>query len=155
MALDHTMLCVRATGWLRQNGGVVVCGEMGAWACAERPDVIGWDFQGKSTVLEVKVHRGDFLADKHKPWRKDGVALGQRRYYVAPKGLIDPSELPDGWGLVVAMGACSLRKIVQSAEHEPNLLAERVLLTQVCRYMWNESYRLKHFVDVSGVRPVK
>jgi len=66
---------------------------------SETPDVIAWH-GGASILIECKVSRSDFLAD-HRKWfrnrEKDG--MGDTRYVAAPKGLVTPDEVPDGWGL--------------------------------------------------------
>ena len=70
----------------------------------ETPDVIGFR-DGKSTMIECKVSRGDFIADKKKVCRHyESIALGDWRYYCAPKGLIAPDEVPTDWGLLEACG---------------------------------------------------
>lgn len=51
-------------------------------------------------MIEVKVTRSDFLADRKKPHRQGGKGMGSWRYYMAPEGLISVGELPDGWGLI-------------------------------------------------------
>ena len=52
-----------------------------------------------TVLVECKVSRSDFLADKAKPHRHVG-GIGNWRYYMAPEGLISPNELPEKWGLV-------------------------------------------------------
>ena len=53
------------------------------------------------TVHEVKVSRTDFLADIAKPDKRGGyLKIAARLVYVAPRGIIDPDEVPDGCGLV-------------------------------------------------------
>lgn len=53
------------------------------------------------TVHEVKVSRSDFMADLANPDKRGGyLKIAARLVYVAPLGLIDPSEVPDGCGLV-------------------------------------------------------
>lgn len=65
------------------------------------PDAIGWKGKCHSVMVECKISRADFLADAAKPWRvKPETALGCERYYLAPAGMIRPSELPKGWGLL-------------------------------------------------------
>ncbi|HSB76357.1 MAG TPA: hypothetical protein VLC12_11955 [Terriglobales bacterium] len=69
------------------------------------PDAIGWKGKCRSVVVECKVSRADFLADRAKPFRQDPqIALGCERYYLAPAGLIAPGELPPGWGLLECAG---------------------------------------------------
>jgi len=56
------------------------------------PDAIGWKKACHSVLVECKVSRADFLADREKP------------YYLAAKGLIRIEELPAGWGLLEICG---------------------------------------------------
>ena len=57
-------------------------------------------------VFESKTSRADFKADQKKWHRKPGRGMWSQdvsdHWYVAPSGLIEPDELPDGWGLLVA-----------------------------------------------------
>ena len=53
------------------------------------------------TVHEVKVSRPDFLADLDNPDKRGGyLKIAARLVYVAPKGIIDHAEVPEGCGLV-------------------------------------------------------
>lgn len=52
-------------------------------------------------MVEVKVSRSDFLADKRKKFRgnpKPGV--GDWRFYLSPEGVVNEEDLPEGWGLL-------------------------------------------------------
>jgi len=79
--------------------------EYGSYASYEHPDVLC--YHGSLTNLyEIKMSRADFRADFKKPHRQSGPTprfqyphLGVYRYYVCPEGLIQPDELPTGWGL--------------------------------------------------------
>ena len=80
---------------------------------AENPDV--WATNGyHTTLVEVKTSHSDFLADQKK-WSRSKAAelsdkqLGNYRYYLCPEGMIDESEIPDKWGLLVYDG----KKIVK------------------------------------------
>lgn len=67
-------------------------------SAAENPDVFG--LRGdKSICIEVKVSRSDFKNDIKKPHRSTG-GIGLTRYYLCPKGLINSSEITNGWGLL-------------------------------------------------------
>lgn len=69
------------------------------FAGLESPDIFGIR-SGNTVLIEVKVSRSDFLADKKKPHRAhDFDGLGQFRYYLCPSGLIRPDELTK-WGLL-------------------------------------------------------
>ena len=66
----------------------------------EQPDVLGLTAYGKSIIVEVKVSRADFLADKKKPWRiNPNIAMGDERVYLTPEGLLNVSDIPYGWQL--------------------------------------------------------
>jgi hypothetical protein len=93
-----------AVEWLRRYRCGVVLSEQ-ACASGEMPDAIGWKDRCRSVVVECKVSRGDFLADRGKPWRQNPeIALGCERFYLAPAGLIAAAELPAGWGLLECAG---------------------------------------------------
>jgi hypothetical protein len=98
--MSHEQLVERAEEWLRAYGCSVILSEQ-ACISGEMPDAIGWKSSCHSVLVECKVSRGDFLADRTKPFRRQpSLGLGCERYYLAPKGLIPPPELPEGWGLL-------------------------------------------------------
>lgn len=69
------------------------------------PDAMGWKNACHSVLLECKVTRADFLADRAKPFRqRPETGVGSERYYLAPQGLIEVEELPCGWGLLEVCG---------------------------------------------------
>ena len=73
-------------------------------ASGETPDVIGWKGRCRSVLIECKVSRADFLADREKPFRKDpSLGMGCERFYLTPAGLIRPAELPGKWGLLLPL----------------------------------------------------
>jgi hypothetical protein len=91
-------------GWLRGYGCGVVLSEQSC-ASGETPDAIGWKRACHSVVVECKISRADFLADREKPFRcKQEIGMGCERFYLAPAGLIRSSELPAGWGLLEIRG---------------------------------------------------
>lgn len=70
----------------------------------EQPDAIGWR-SGVSILVECKTSRPDFLADAKKIWRrKPEKGMGNWRFYMCEKDLININELPDKWGLVYVDG---------------------------------------------------
>lgn len=107
--MTHKALCDIAAKWLKRNqsqnghGCAVSVTEAPSGWNGEIPDAIGFRIAGHndgSIVVEVKVSRSDFLADKKKPHRANDAGLGNWRYYLCPEGLINPSDLPNGWGLL-------------------------------------------------------
>ncbi len=96
----HKQLVRRMAQWfkVRRDSAIVVT-ELST-AAGETPDLIVWQSGAVSTLVEVKVSRSDFLADKNKFFRRqEDYGMGDYRYYAAPRGLIKPEELPEGWGL--------------------------------------------------------
>lgn len=72
---------------------------------SETADVIGFGGSGFSVLIEVKVSRSDFFADRKKPFRiRPENGMGTERYYCCPIGMIKPDELPSGWGLIYVDG---------------------------------------------------
>lgn len=128
--MTHEKLVPRAVSWLRSYGCGVVLSEQSC-ASGETPDAIGWKRGCHSAVVECKVSRADFLADREKPFRqKPEIAMGCERFYLAPAGLLKPDELPPGWGLlelrgrevVVVSGSAGKMRSAKGFRYEMNLL---------------------------------
>ncbi len=101
----HQQLVRLAEQWLRRNYrcGIVLSEQ--SCASGETPDVIGWKGKCQSVLVECKVSRADFLADREKPFRKNPeLGLGCERLYLTPAGLIAADELPAKWGLLECKG---------------------------------------------------
>ena len=104
-ALKHAQLVARAEQWLRYKYGCGIVLSEQYCATGEVPDVIGWKASCQSVLVECKVSRADFLADASKECRlRSEEALGSRRLYLAPAGMIAPHELPKHWGLLECRG---------------------------------------------------
>ena len=102
--VTHAKLVSLAVRWLRSYRCGVVLSEQ-ACVSGEMPDAIGWKKACHSVLVESKVGRSDFLADRDKPFRqKPEMGVGCERYYLAPRGLIRMEELPAGWGLLEVWG---------------------------------------------------
>ncbi|MFQ6256096.1 adenylosuccinate synthase [Yersinia enterocolitica] len=107
--MTHNELNDIAVKWLKRAesangpGCQVALTEVGGLYGGERADAFGyrWGFEAGSVVVESKVSRSDFLADRGKPHRNGTKAgMGTYRYYICPEGLIDIKDLPHGWGLL-------------------------------------------------------
>lgn len=119
--MTHSELCKLALNWLKRpasrggHGCKVAIDECSTGWDGEIPDALGYRFAGNAmdgTVLvECKVSRSDFLADKNKPHRHTR-GVGNWRYYMAPEGIISPAELPDRWGLVEVNSRGHLKTVV-------------------------------------------
>jgi len=96
--MTHAQLVEKAVSWLRSYRCGVVLSEQ-ACASGEMPDAIGWKRACHSVLVECKVSRADFLADRAKPCRlKPEHGVGSERFYLTPAGLTRREELPVGWG---------------------------------------------------------
>lgn len=113
----HADLVKIAGRWLRNTAGCsVVLEELcAATGNGENPDAIGW-YCGQTLLVECKVSRSDFLADRKKPFRAvPARGLGIYRYFMAPRGLLSADEMPPQWGLLEVVG----RRVFLAAGHEP------------------------------------
>jgi hypothetical protein len=97
----HKALVRRMAQWLKGNVGCTVVMSELVTANGETPDVIGWQTGARSTLIECKTSRSDFLADGRK-WfrRREEDGMGARRYVAAPTGMLGADEMPQGWGLL-------------------------------------------------------
>lgn len=119
--MTHGKLVQTAVAWLRRYGCGVVLSEQSC-SSGETPDAIGWKRACHSVVVECKLSRGDFLADREKPFRQNAkLAMGCERYYLAPPDLIAAQELPAGWGLLELRA----REIVMARASEKDLRSAR------------------------------
>jgi hypothetical protein len=137
--MTHGKLVEMAESWLRRQRCGVVLSEQGC-SSGEMPDAIGWKGKNHSIVVECKMSRADFLAERGKPWRQNAeIALGCERYYAAPKGMLKVAELPEGWGLLEASGRTltvvkkSSRKLrrAEGLMNEMNLLLASLVRVEV------------------------
>jgi len=98
--MTHAQLVEKAVRWLRSYRCGVVLSEQ-ACVSGEMPDAIGWKRASHSVLIECKVTRADFLADRDKPFRqKPEQGVGCERFYLTPDAVLKPEELPAGWGLL-------------------------------------------------------
>ena len=108
--MTHALLIRKAVEWLRSYRCGVVLSEQ-ACLSGEMPDAIGWKRASHSVLIECKVSRGDFVADRAKPWRQNPeTAGGMRRFYLAPRGLIRPRialRAGDCWSSTTGAYKCS------------------------------------------------
>jgi hypothetical protein len=98
--MTHALLVRKAVEWLRSYRCGVVLSEQ-ACISGEMPDAIGWKRACHSVLVECKVSRADFLADRAKPFRQwPDLGVGSERFYLVPRKLVSLDELPRGWGLL-------------------------------------------------------
>jgi hypothetical protein len=125
--MTHAQLVNKAVEWLRRYRCGIVLSEQSC-SSGEMPDAIGWKGKCHSVVIECKISRADFLAERAKPWRKDpDQALGGERFYLAPKGLLKSKDLPQGWGLLELHG----RKVDVTVKGKRNLRSQTGLMNEM------------------------
>lgn len=87
-----------------------------------------WTSRGYAIdVFEVKVSRSDWMRELKDPAKSEAAwEIGDRFWICATAGVVDPAELPHGWGLIEAYGAKvteagltgrKLRTVVQAEWH--------------------------------------
>jgi hypothetical protein len=114
--VTHAKLVSLAVAWLRRYHCGVVLSEQ-ACVSGEMPDAIGWKKACHSVLVECKVSRADFLADREKAFRqKPETGVGCERFYLAPRGLIRSEDLPSGWGLL-EVGGREIEKVKPSSKN--------------------------------------
>lgn len=66
-----------------------------------------WPSRGYAIdVFEVKVSRSDWMRELKDPAKSEAAwEIGDRFWICATAGIVDPAELPHGWGLIEAYGA--------------------------------------------------
>lgn len=103
--ITHSDLVQRAKRWLEHaHGTKYACGVVLAeYRCysPEIADVIGFNAH-HSIVIECKVSRADFKADRRKAHRRRNNRLGNYRYYLTLPNVACPQDIDNGWGLLYA-----------------------------------------------------
>jgi len=109
--MTHAQLVEKAVRWLRRYRCGVVLSEQ-ACVSGEMPDAIGWKRACHSVLIECKVTRADFLADRAKPFRlRPEQGVGCERFYMVPAAMLRCEELPVGWGLLeIDRGKIEMRR---------------------------------------------
>lgn len=110
--ITHKALCTAAASWLKRPlsrsgpGCIVAWSETSPMGADEICDALGFtgliaSTPAASVIVEAKVSRADFLADRNKAFRQRPEAgIGEFRYFITPDGLVQPHELPEKWGLI-------------------------------------------------------
>jgi hypothetical protein len=143
--ITHTELVELGRDWLIRP--FAACAEHGHYGCnvvitelvantwgGEIPDVIGF-CQHKSILIECKASRGDFAADKHKPFRENAdFGLGSQRWFMAPMGVIPLDTVPEKWGLLEVTSGRSILPVKKPEKQTRNYESEiNLLLSLFCR----------------------
>lgn len=158
----HKDLCALAVKWLKRSnsaGGhgchIAVSETPTGWT-GEIPDAIGFRASGSwddgSVLVEVKMSRSDFLADKRKPHRNGDVkGIGKWRYYLCPEGLIQPEDLPEKWGLLYINKRGAIKGVV-SPFVDTHYGKRKAMLTKMA--FDDRDFNREHFLLVKLLRRV-
>lgn len=129
--MQHATLVQLGVRWLSLHCSVVLY--EAAATKAEIPDVIGWAGP-RSTMIECKVTRADFLRDATKDSRtKPKLGMAHRRYYLSPPNVVRVEDLPPKWGLLWAEKNQILVQREAKGFPQRNLLAEVEFLSTMLR----------------------
>jgi hypothetical protein len=142
--MTHTDLVNAAYKWVLKNGSCgVALKELHAAVCNnEIPDVIGFGGADLSILVECKMSKSDFVADRQKPFRIcPAIGMGTQRFYCCQDGLLQKEDLPDGWGLLWVDGKLKARCIHKNYKgncdvrngFEKNSKAEREIMYSALR----------------------
>jgi len=138
MEITHAVLVRVATVWLQQNHTVVAT-EI-TTAVNEIPDAIGFK-NYETTVVECKTSKTDFIRNSKKTHERGGYGVGNKRWFLVPKGLVSVDEVPEGWGLLEYRESGHVRgyyiKIIVAAPRQEGdfvrLRQERLMLISIAR----------------------
>jgi hypothetical protein len=131
--MTHNDLVKKAVVWLKTAQQCnPVFSERGSARIPEVPDAIGFT-STESIVVEVKVSKGDLMADKKKLHRTNGDGMGNRRYYLMPEDIYQECKGNDwrGWGVAVwSDRSMCVRQVrgMSSKEFSSNIQKERDFL---------------------------
>lgn len=100
MTLTHKDLVESAYKWVLGKSCGFAFKELKSFE-SECADVIGFGAWNHSILIECKVSRSDFHADKKKPFRANPEkGVGIYRFYCCPKDLLKTTDMPPKWGLI-------------------------------------------------------
>ena len=147
-APTHKQLIDVGYAWILKSGSCgVAFKELNTLASNEYPDIIGFGTQGHSVLLEVKVSRSDFQADKKKSFRKNPVlGMGTQRFYLVPKNLITIEELPTGWGLIYVDDELKTRCVHNPFKGFKNLFTRNIIAEHGLMYSALRRLHLRNLI---------
>ena len=138
---SHKEITARVAKWLKKHNRNTIIPNCNTIATettclcdtGEIPDVIGWCYW-TSILIEVKVSRSDFFADKRKKFRTvSNIGMGEFRYYCCPDNLINEHELPNDWGLIYCSRSGVIQVVKKAERVNANLRSERTILLSLIR----------------------
>jgi len=132
--LTHAQLVLMAEKYLRNRLRAKIVFRELVTVSKEIPDAIGFN-DTYSFLIECKTSKSDFLCDFKKSFRKNPEeGMGMFRFYLCPKDLIKPEEVPENWGLIYTDGQ-SFKTIKKASAQKYSLRSERKILYSGLRRM--------------------
>ncbi|TMW72906.1 MmcB family DNA repair protein [Alteribacter natronophilus] len=99
----HEHVKKQALYWLKKKVTDLCASEVKLYARRKKlkADAVGINIKRKETrIIEVKVSRSDFLRDEVLRAPYGYHAIADYAYLMTPAGLIEPGEIPEGYGLL-------------------------------------------------------
>lgn len=116
-------------------------------AAGETPDAIGWRF-GSSILVECKVSRSDFHANKNKPSVRSERGVGKQRYFLCPAEMIQIADLADSdYGLLWLHGSGRVSAVREPVVREPHHVSEILMLTSALRRIKTREFLTINILD--------
>lgn len=145
---SHAELVDAAAVWLRNSRKCRIVATEIVTGASETPDAIGFTSR-ESIVIECKTSRTDFFRNGEKFHEQSERSVGDERWFLTIAGLVQPGEVPDGWGLLeihitdMVIGSRSnksrghfIRRIVHPPRRERtagSFVAERLMLISIAQ----------------------
>ena len=137
--MTHKELTEKCARWLKnhtENARVPNCPVIAkdlVTSAGETPDVLGFN-GGCSVLIEVKISRSDFIADRKKFFREfSEMGMGQLRLYCCQPELIKIEDLPENWGLLYLNEKNKIEIIFYPEIQNANIKNERNVLLSIIR----------------------
>jgi hypothetical protein len=140
-AITHDRLVEISRNWLASRSPVAIS-EISSGA-GESPDCIAFCVSLKngkahvgygSVLIECKVSKSDYYADRNKYYRRcPDRGMGDYRFLMAPKGLIDIDKLYDKWGLLEVDENGKVKMVKIATRQESDKTKEISLLISTLR----------------------
>jgi hypothetical protein len=109
---------------------------------------LGW-----SVGYEIKAQRADFLRELSQPDKRMPLeGLCNETFFVAPDKVIEPDELPEGWGLL-RLTLSGLRIVKPAAQRARATINAEALMTYVLRHrIYRDTHKLRASAPVKLFR---
>lgn len=152
MDFSHDELTKIAEKWLLSRCGFAFR-ELTTFA-QETPDAIGFRMDG-TILIECKTSRADFHADKKKSFRVNPwQGVGLFRFFLCPKDIIKPGDLPEKWGLLYVNEKGKVRKKIGPKGNIWSANMEWMFTDRNTQNEMNLMYSALRRLQLQGVMPL-